>query len=136
MAHSAILMRLDDDECALTKDIRVLPSDLKTTMTSPPWHFYDGEGSLGHPFTRFKFMLAHLCSQFTKAFVMGFLMLLALFALSARALYFGSWSPYPSVMVEPVGLQRSWAQYSPFFPVKRYDGPPPHCKVIQVQVCL
>ncbi|KAF8226950.1 acid phosphatase [Tricholoma matsutake] len=67
---------------------------------------------------------------------MGFLALFAaVFVLSTRALFSGTYSWSNSLGHAIPGRfqpQTSWAQYSPFFPVKIYEGPPRHCKVIQL----
>jgi len=120
---------------ALTKDVPVLPMHRKTTMTLPlVARFYDLKGE---QFTRFKFVqLAHSYSLSMKTLVMWSLILLpALFVLSARVLFLGDGLLSPNhAMVEQVEQQKSWAQYSPFFPVKPYDRPTPHCKVIQANI--
>ena len=117
---------------AFTKDALASSKYLRTAM-QPFSHFYDDEKSiytsefaLSTPRRSYRYR----CSR---ALAIGLLPLFAaVFFLSNRALA-PNWPDSPRLSVhDPFELQRWWAQYSPFFPVKQYESPPRHCNVIQV----
>lgn len=103
----------------------------------PLSRFYDGEAK---SFTKPESALSveRYSYQHSRTLIMGFLALFAaVFVLSTRALFSGTYSWSNSLGHAIPGRfqpQTSWAQYSPFFPVKIYEGPPRHCKVIQANI--
>jgi hypothetical protein len=119
---------------AFTKDATVQPIHLRPAM-QPISRFYDGEAKRLAK-SESASSIAHCSYRFSRVLIMGFLTLFAaIFFLSTRGLFSGAsdWLDSPGhAMSNPFELQKSWGQYSPFFPVKGYEGPPPHCKVTQV----
>jgi hypothetical protein len=117
----------------LTKVAPVLAMHLSTSIQPLSEHICDADSGKLINTSNASLSMARYRFRVSKVMTMGLLALFSAFLLLSGHALFSGVSDSPRLAApHPFDLQESWAQYSPFFPVKQYEGPPRRCSVLQV----